>query len=110
MQRAGLLVLPFLIAIPALIAAEPPSIPKDTLPEKLQLDAVPLGLAERSIPKDNLLTVQRVNLGRKLFFDPILSKDRTIACASCHQPDRGFAGAGARSRGVDGQEGDRRAP
>jgi cytochrome c peroxidase len=45
-----------------------------------------------------------------LFFDPILSADNTVACASCHQPDRGFSSGEARPRGIGGRQGDRKAP
>lgn len=45
-------------------------------------------------PQDNPLTVQGVALGRKLFFDPILSQDRNLSCASCHQPEASFTDAG----------------
>ncbi len=47
---------------------------------------VPFGLDEGSlvIPDDNPLTKEKVELGRLLFFDKRLSKDNTIACASCH--------------------------
>jgi len=39
----------------------------------------------------NPLTQEKINLGRALFYDPILSKDGTISCASCHSPYNGFA-------------------
>lgn len=41
--------------------------------------------------KNNPLTVEGFELGRKLFYDPILSKDNTISCASCHLQQTGFA-------------------
>lgn len=40
---------------------------------------------------DNEVTDARAELGRQLFFDPILSAENNISCASCHQPDRGFS-------------------
>src|SRR5205823_214932 len=49
-------------------------------------------------------------LGRRLFFDPILSHDRSVACASCHRPDHGFASPDALPKGVGGKTGTRRAP
>jgi len=55
-------------------------------------------------------TPQQIDLGRYLFFDPVLSADGTIACASCHQPDRGFADGLPRSVGIRGQEVHRAAP
>ena len=45
---------------------------------------------------------QVIDLGRYLFFDPVLSKDGTIACASCHDPAKGFADGRARSLGIGG--------
>ena len=91
-------------------ADSPSSLPKDTLPKDINLDNLPLGLEKRALPKDNPLTAARVELGRKLFFDPILSGDNTVACASCHHPDHGFASAEARPRGIRGQQLTRRAP
>ena len=82
--------------------------PRDTLPAKLDLAAIPLGLGERPETKDNALTEARVQLGRRLFFDPILSADNTVACASCHQPEHGFASANP--VGIGGQKIARRAP
>ncbi len=40
---------------------------------------------------DNELTQEKVNVGRMLFYDPILSKDQTISCADCHSPYNAFA-------------------
>lgn len=42
---------------------------------------------------------EQIDLGRYLFFDPLLSGDRSLACASCHRPDMGFADGRARSLG-----------
>ena len=36
-------------------------------------------------------TPQQIDLGRYLFFDPVLSKDGSISCATCHQPEKGFS-------------------
>ncbi len=55
-------------------------------------------------------TPQQIDLGRYLFFDPILSVDGTMSCASCHDPDKGFADGRARSVGVTGNEVARSAP
>jgi len=49
-------------------------------------------------------------LGEKLFFDPILSKDRSISCASCHKPEFAFADTSAVSLGVAGTKGERNTP
>ncbi|PXX28400.1 cytochrome-c peroxidase [Arenibacter sp. ARW7G5Y1] len=53
---------------------------------------------------------QQIDLGRYLFFDPILSVDQTISCASCHDPNKGFSDGLAVSRGIDGHKLKRAAP
>lgn len=60
-----------------------------------------------NIPSNNPQTVEGIALGRKLFFDPILSGDGTQACASCHRPDRSFTDPSRFSVGIDGIEGTR---
>src|SRR5947209_2338748 len=84
---------------------------KDTLPSTLSLQDIPLGLdANRPVPKDNPLTEAKVQLGRRLFFDPILSADGTVSCASCHDPAHGFAGNSRVAFGVGGRQTSRNAP
>ena len=68
------------------------------------------GQANIVLPKDNPMTRARIELGRQLYFDTRLSIDNTIACASCHHPDDGFARKTRFGVGVDGQEGDRNSP
>src|SRR5262245_25566673 len=110
MARLVLFVGLVVLGATALAADVPPPPPRDTLPATLSLDDIPLGLGPRPVPKDNPLTEARVRLGRRLFFDPILSADKTVACASCHQPPHGFAGLDARAQGIRGQRTTRRAP
>lgn len=55
-------------------------------------------------------TPQQIDLGRYLFFDPILSKDGTVSCATCHQPEKGLSDGLARSIGILGQPVKRSAP
>lgn len=59
------------------------------------------------IPVSNPQTVEGVDLGRKLFFDPILSANGTQACASCHSPENAFTDAARFSSGIDGISGPR---
>lgn len=54
--------------------------------------------------------IDKAGLGRMLFFDPILSEDRSISCASCHKPELAFADSIAFSKGVHGRLGRRNAP
>lgn len=70
----------------------------------------PLGLPPVPIPAGNPLTAEKIALGRKLYYDPILSVDNTIACASCHGPAVGFADPKPFSAGVGGKAGGRNAP
>ena len=53
---------------------------------------------------------QQIDLGRYLFFDPLLSADNSLSCASCHHPDLGFADGRPRSVGINGAEVARAAP
>jgi cytochrome c peroxidase len=72
---------------------------------------VPLGLdAYMPIPDDNPLTADRVALGRRLFFDPILSADGTISCGTCHDPARAFTNGRAIGVGAFGRAGTRSVP
>ena len=59
------------------------------------------------IPSNNPQTVEGVALGRKLFYDPILSGDGTQACASCHMPEFSFSDSAKFSTGITGAMGDR---
>ncbi len=72
---------------------------------------IPLGLeATLPVPDDNPLTAKKVELGRKLFSDPMLSKDRSLSCASCHLPNHGFAANQPVGSGIQQQKGHRNAP
>lgn len=75
-----------------------------------QTIATPLGLPPVPIPADNPVTVEKVALGRRLFFDMSLSIDKSVSCAMCHDPEHGFAFAGNVSTGVGGKKGTRNSP
>ncbi len=62
------------------------------------------------VPDSNPLTPEKVALGRLLFFDSLLSQDGTVACASCHQPQRAFTDGRPMSIGVFGRQGTRSVP
>lgn len=55
-------------------------------------------------------TKYTVALGKRLFFDPALSADGSVACANCHQPNKAFSDGLKTSRGVGGRTGTRNAP
>ena len=64
--------------------------------------AIPAGFPDLEQPADNKMTIDGIMLGRKLFYDPILSVDSTISCSSCHQPAGSFTDQVAVSQGVSG--------
>lgn len=63
----------------------------------------PNGFPAMEIPADNPMTVEGIKLGRHLFYDPILSRDSTISCGSCHQIDKAFTDGVQFSKGIDGR-------
>ncbi len=56
-----------------------------------------------STPADNPQTPQKIALGRLLFWDPVLSGNKDVACASCHHPSTGYSDGRDLSIGVNGQ-------
>lgn len=75
---------------------------------------LPFGLAAAQgnmvLPKDNPMTKAKIELGRQLYFDPRLSSNNKISCASCHHPNDGFGRKTRFGVGVDDQEGGRNSP
>jgi len=77
-------------------------------PEAITLE-VPDWMPNPPRSQENPLTVQGVALGRKLFYDPILSRDSTISCSSCHKQELAFTDGKAFSTGIEGRQGNRSA-
>ncbi len=72
---------------------------------------IPLGLdLYLPVPEENPLTVEKIEQGRRLFFDRRLSRDGSIACSSCHDPERAFSDGRAVAEGVFGRQGRRNSP
>lgn len=70
-----------------------------------------VGGTQTALPKARQgFSPQQIDLGRYLFFDPLLSGNHRQACASCHQPDKGFTDGKALSTGSHGDLGNRSAP
>ncbi len=75
------------------------------------IDALPVGLPTvLPVPDGNPLDPEVVELGRQMFFDPQLSVDRSVSCASCHQPDHGFSSPEPLPAGAAGRRATRHAP
>ncbi len=75
-------------------------------PTPYELD-IPSHFPTMIIPDDNPMTVEGVELGRRLFYDKRLSGDNSQACATCHLPSAGFSDPEQFSTGIDGIQGDR---
>lgn len=78
-------------------------------------DSLPLAVATGGepivpLPQEIRLDIRRVTLGRRLFHEPRLSVDNTVACANCHVLDHGGADSTPHSHGVGGREGGINAP
>jgi cytochrome c peroxidase len=71
---------------------------------------IPLGLPALTVPEKNPITTEKVELGRMLYFDPRLSRNGKISCATCHDPKDGWAEHEPTSTGIGGQKGGRNAP
>ncbi|MCP4459397.1 MAG: cytochrome-c peroxidase [Cytophagales bacterium] len=75
------------------------------------LENVGVGGLKTALPKvRDGFSPQQIDLGRYLFFDPVLSADSSISCASCHQPNKGFSDGLSYSVGVMGRKTGRSAP
>jgi len=62
------------------------------------------------VPPSNPLTKAKIELGKQLYFDPRVSLDGTVSCATCHNPNKGWTDGMKTSTGIDGQVGGRNAP
>lgn len=68
---------------------------------------IPSHFPDMIIPEDNPMTVEGVELGRKLFYEKLLSGDNTMSCGSCHSPQSAFSDPNQFSTGIDGVQGNR---
>ena len=81
-------------------------IPPDQLQKKMKSRAVSsLTALPKAVktPHDNPASIQKVALGKLLFYDPILSGNKDVACATCHHPNNGYAEFRDISIGVNGK-------
>ncbi len=89
--------------------AKPELIKDEPLPVKVPLGLQPL-TPKIYVPESNPITKGKYELGRQLYFDPRVSLDGTVSCATCHNPARGWTDGMAVSIGIAGQTGSRSAP
>jgi cytochrome c peroxidase len=96
------------LVVTAIVVAASLSIDSLRAAERLRR---PLGLdLYRPVPDENPLTPPRVDLGRRLFHERRLSRDASMACASCHDPKRSFTNGKKVGKGVRGVRGTRNVP
>src|SRR4026209_1696432 len=70
----------------------------------------PAGLNPLVIPADNPPTPEKIELGKMLYFDPRLSSENSVSCASCHDPKKGWSNGDGVATGIRGLKGGRSAP
>jgi cytochrome c peroxidase len=98
--------------------AAPPAQPAAPAPKGEEFSSgeihivLPLGLQASSayVRDDNPMSRAKIELGRALYFDPRLSADGKVSCATCHDPSKGFSDGRATSAGIGGKTGGRSAP
>lgn len=90
----------FVIACTQQQEKQPTTRPKKKEINKGTIAALPL---EVKHPVDNPFNEEKAELGRLLFYDPVLSGDKDVSCATCHHPDFGYAESLELSIGVGGK-------
>ena len=114
MKRHWLLCLAVCLAISLARLAAAPS--EEKAPPITEVNAQILGpepigpLPPVVAPPNNPPSSAKILLGKMLYFDARLSADKTVSCATCHDPAMGWSDAGPTSKGIRGQMGGRRAP
>lgn len=88
----------------AIAHPKPLYLPAKFTPYQFQLSAT---FPVPDLPRDNPLTVERVNLGKKLFFDKRISINDQQSCADCHSPEKAFTDGRRTARGAEGDDGPR---
>lgn len=95
LAMGGLVLLLFVIAVLMPIKSDPVLLPEEYGAGASSVEPSYSGLQREfppsNEPDDNPQTAEKVQLGQMLFFDPILSNNNDISCATCHHPDYGFA-------------------
>ena len=105
--RGSFRVRQFLSSVPAPAPAKnrrPIELPEKYKPFRFQMAAT---FPMPDLPMDNPLIEERVSLGQKLFQDPAFSKDNSISCLACHNPEKGFSDPRRFSIGIHGDPGTR---
>jgi len=95
--RVGLIAICVAAVFPGFVSSQGPAPAVEQEPRRFIVvgadTMVPRRLADlvMPVPADNPLTVAKAALGKRLFFDRLLSNDRSVSCSTCHETDRAFA-------------------
>lgn len=92
------------IVIAVVLSCKKDKVAYEPTPYELE---IPSHFPDMIIPEDNPMTVEGVELGRKLFYEVKLSGDNTMSCANCHAPASAYSDPNQFSEGIDGVEGTR---
>lgn len=71
---------------------------------------IPFGFPKIIVPEDNPLSETKIELGKKLFFEKLLSRDSSISCATCHNPKYAFTDGLEKAKGIKDREVSRNTP
>ena len=77
---------------------------------KLNQIEIPFGFPKIIVPEDNPLSEAKIELGKKLFFEKLLSRDSSISCATCHNPKYAFTDGLEKAKGIKDREVSRNTP
>ena len=101
-RRAAAIALVIVAAATATACSRTEDAPRPSAPPAPFTWTLPAGLPVPKVPADNPMSVAKVELGRRLFFDTRLSGNQTFSCATCHQQARAFTDGRAHAVGSTG--------
>ena len=77
---------------------------------KVNQIVIPFGFPDIIVPEDNPMSDAKIELGKKLFFEKLLSRDSSISCATCHNPKYAFTDGLVKAKGIKDREVTRNTP
>ena len=77
---------------------------------KVNQIVIPSGFPDFIVPEDNPMSDAKIELGKKLFFEKLLSRDSSISCATCHNPKYAFTDGLVKAKGIKDREVTRNTP
>ena len=77
---------------------------------KVNQIVIPFGFPDIIVPEDNPMSDAKIELGKKLFFEKLLSRDSSISCATCHNPKYAFTDGLEKAKGIKDREVSRNTP